>query len=400
MKILVLNAGSSSLKWKLYEMPKQELLASGLIEGIGESQGKSEVHYQDTTHQEVLTIDNYNSAFQQLFSTFEEKHIVDIQHQLSAVGHRVVHGGETFKVPTLITDAVLTDLHTLTILAPLHNPANILGIETMIALAPKVANIAVFDTAFHQSMPEHAFLYALPTELYRELHIRRYGFHGTSHHYVAQTLANTLGRPLDELNLITLHLGNGASACAIKKGKSVDTSMGFTPLEGLVMGTRSGDLDPAIITYLMEQKALTTDEITTLLNKKSGLKGLCQENDLRTIISRSASGDTTAQLALEIFTYRIKKYIGSYTAVLGQVDAIVFTGGIGEHAPLIREMILEGLDAAFGIILDKTKNKDLQPMLIHQEESRIQLYVIPTNEELQIALEVAKVTQSAKETIK
>jgi len=400
VKILVLNAGSSSLKWKLYEMPRQGLLASGLIEGIGEPQGGLEVSYQNTTHQEVLTIGNYQSAFQKLFTTLEEKHILDIQHELSAVGHRVVHGGETFKAPTLITDAVLTDLNKLTTLAPLHNPANLLGIETMMALVPKVANIAVFDTAFHQSMPKHAFLYALPTELYRELHIRRYGFHGTSHHYVAQTLAHTLSRPLEELNLITLHLGNGASACAIKKGKSVDTSMGFTPLEGLVMGTRSGDLDPAIITYLMEQKALTTDEVTTLLNKESGLKGLCQENDLRTIISRSASGDTTAQLALEIFTYRIKKYIGAYVAVLGRVDAIVFTGGIGEHAPLIREMVLEGLDEAFGITLDKTKNQDLKSTTIHQQQSRIQLHVIPTNEELQIALEVAKVTQNSKETIK
>ena len=400
MKILVLNAGSSSLKWKLYEMPRQELLASGLIEGIGEGQGTLHLSYQGRTDQEVLEIHNYQSAFKQLFHTLETKQILDIKHELSAVGHRVVHGGETFSQPTLITDTILTDLHKLTILAPLHNPANILGIETMMQLAPNVPNIAVFDTAFHQSMPEHSFLYALPTELYKELHIRRYGFHGTSHHYVAQTLAHTLKRPLEELNLITLHLGNGASACAIKKGKSVDTSMGFTPLEGLVMGTRSGDLDPAIVTYLMEQKALNTDEINTLLNKSSGLKGLCQENDLRTIISRSESGDGPAQLALDIFSYRIKKYIGAYIAVLGKVDAIVFTGGIGEHAPLIREMILEGLDEAFGILLDKHKNQEDKPTYIHSQQSRIQLHVIATNEELQIALEVANVTQNSKETIK
>ncbi len=236
-------------------------------------------------------------------------------------------------------------------------------------------------------MPEHAYLYALPTELYTKYHIRRYGFHGTSHHFVALSVARIHNTPLEELNLITLHLGNGASACAIKNGESVDTSMGFTPLEGLVMGTRCGDIDPAIVTYLMERLSLNAKEVDKLLNRESGLKGICHDNDLRTIIQRAADGNKQARLALKIFTYRIKKYIGSYIAVLGHVDAIVFTGGIGEHAPLIRTMVLEDLDEAFGILLDETKNSNSSESAIHQQGSRIKLYVIPTNEELQIAIE-------------
>jgi acetate kinase len=395
VKILVLNAGSSSLKWKLYDMPEQLLLASGLIEGIGEEESSFELTYQDTSNAVARLITNHKQAFQLLFEALRSRKIIDIHNELSAVGHRVVHGGERFNQPTLITGHILEELHDLSVLAPLHNPANILGIETMMSSAPHILNIAIFDTAFHQSMPKHAFLYALPEALYTDLHIRRYGFHGTSHHYVANTLAKRLMLPLAKLNIITLHLGNGASACAIKNGKSVDTSMGFTPLEGLVMGTRSGDLDPAILTYLMDQKGLSSDDINTLLNKQSGLKGLCQENDLRSIIKRSEENDTQAKLALEIFTYRIKKYIGAYIAVLGRVDAIVFTGGIGEHAPIIREMVLKGFDETFDIYLDKEKNQHPKPNAIHQKRSRIQLHVIKTNEELQIALEVAKVLKSS-----
>jgi len=399
MSTLVLNAGSSSLKWKLYHMPKQHLVAAGLIEGIGEVESMFQFTYQEKVYKEVAEITDYEHAFQLLFMHLEEKQILNID-TLTSVGHRVVHGGEVFNQPTLITPSVLNDLHKLSALAPLHNPANILGIETMIKIAPNVPNIAVFDTAFHQSMPKHAYLYALPENLYEELHIRRYGFHGTSHHYVANALAKELNTPLEQLNIITLHLGNGASACAIKNGKSVDTSMGFTPLEGLVMGTRSGDIDPAIITYLMHKKGMNTHQIDTLLNKESGLKGLCQENDLRSIIERCENGDKKAQLALDIFTYRIKKYIGAYLAVLGRVDAIVFTGGIGEHAPLIREMIVEGLDEAFNIYLDKEKNRTIDTNSIHQHKSKIQLHVISTNEELQIALEVAKTVENSEETIK
>jgi len=262
--------------------------------------------------------------------------------------------------------------------------------------APHLPQIAVFDTAFHHTMPPHAYRYALPRGLYEEHHIRRYGFHGTSHHYVAQKAAETLGKPLDALNLITLHLGNGASACAVKKGKSVDTSMGFTPLEGLVMGTRSGDIDPAIIPFLMERLELSAVEISTLLNRESGLKGLCGENDLRTVLEQAEAGSADAQLALEVFCYRIKKYIGAYSAVLGRVDAIVFTGGIGENAALVRAKVLEGLDETFGIVLDSSANSAVQEDStrgIHRKESRTALYIIPTDEELFIAQQIHKLIE-------
>ena len=390
MKILVLNAGSSSLKWKLFEMDSNTLVASGIIEGISEYYGSFKLLYLDKELKIEHAITDHNEAFSLLFETLSTQNIINFEDDLDAIGHRVVHGGETFTEPVIINHNVLAELRALTPLAPLHNPANILGIEITSKLAPQISNIAVFDTAFHQSMPEHAYLYALPTELYSKYHIRRYGFHGTSHHFVAQRAAVLLDKPLEELNLITLHLGNGASACAIKNGKSVDTSMGFTPLEGLVMGTRAGDIDSAIITYLMDYQGLSTKEVDKLLNRESGLKGICHDNDLRTIIQRAESNDKQAQLALEIFSYRIKKYIGSYIAVLGRVDAIVFTGGIGENSPLIRSMVLEGLDEAFGTLLDDSKNKNSDESAIHQAGSRIKLYVIATNEELQIALESAQ----------
>ncbi len=387
MKILVLNAGSSSLKWKLFEMDPNSVIASGLIEGISEYYSSFTLSYLDKELKVEHAIADHNEAFTLLFETLSTQNIINIEDDLDAIAHRVVHGGELFSDPTLINSSVLAQLRSLNPLAPLHNPANILGIEITSKLAPQIPNIAVFDTAFHQSMPEHAYLYALPTELYTKHHIRRYGFHGTSHHFVALSVARIHNTPLEELNLITLHLGNGASACAIKNGKSVDTSMGFTPLEGLVMGTRCGDIDPAIVTYLMERLSLNAKEVDKLLNRESGLKGICHDNDLRTIIQRAADGNKQARLALKIFTYRIKKYIGSYIAVLGHVDAIVFTGGIGEHAPLIRTMVLEDLDEAFGILLDETKNSNSSESAIHQQGSRIKLYVIPTNEELQIAIE-------------
>ncbi|MGB5966158.1 MAG: acetate kinase [Sulfurimonadaceae bacterium] len=396
MKILVLNAGSSSLKWKLFAIENTTVIASGLIEGILEERGLFHLNFQDKELKSEQTIMDHNEAFTLLFKALKTENIIDIKHDLDAIGHRVVHGGEKFIKPTLIENNVLTELRTLSPLAPLHNPANILGIEITSRVAPHIPNIAVFDTAFHHSMPEYAYLYALPTALYKEHHIRRYGFHGTSHHYVALAAARIHNTPLEELNLITLHLGNGASACAIKNGKSVDTSMGFTPLEGLIMGTRSGDLDPAIITYLMEKESTTAKEIDTLLNRESGLKGICQENDLRTIIQRASNDDRQAQLALEMFAYRIKKYIGSYIAVLGKVDAIVFTGGIGEHADLVRLMVLDGLDEAFGIVLDKKRNAGNEAGSIHQKESKVKLFIIPTNEELAIAQACEKALKTTK----
>ncbi len=370
-------------------MNSQSVIASGLVEGISEYYSSFKLQYLGKELKIEHAITDHSEAFALLFETLSTQNIINIEDDLDAIGHRVVHGGETFTEPTLINQSVLTQLKSLIPLAPLHNPANILGIEITTKLASQIPNVAVFDTAFHQSMPERAYLYALPTELYSKYHIRRYGFHGTSHHFVALAAARIYNKPLQELNLITLHLGNGASACAIKNGKSIDTSMGFTPLEGLVMGTRSGDIDPAIITYLMDHQGLSTKEVDKLLNRESGLKGICHDNDLRTIIQRAESDDKQAQLALDIFTYRIKKYIGSYIAVLGRVDAIVFTGGIGENSPLIRSMVLDNLNESFGIMFDKNKNKNSGSSTIHQPDSRIKLYVIPTNEELQIAIESA-----------
>jgi acetate kinase len=392
MKILVLNAGSSSLKWKLFEMESSSVIASGLIEEIAEYRSVFHLHYQGRNQESEQVIPDHKEAFSLLFQTFEKEGIIDIDHDLDAIGHRVVHGGEKFFEPTLVDEKILGQLKKLNRLAPLHNPANVLGIELTFGHTPRIPNIAVFDTAFHHDMPEHAFLYALPISLYKEFHIRRYGFHGTSHHYVAQEAASALNVPLETLNLITLHLGNGASACAIKNGKSVDTSMGFTPLEGLIMGSRCGDLDPAIVLYLIENLHLTAQETDTLLNTESGLKGICNENDLRTIVQRTKNGDKQAGLALEMFVYRIKKYIGSYIAVLGRVDAIVFTGGIGEHAALIRSMILSDLAEPFGIVLDKDLNtyETHTAHAFHQENSKIKLYVIPTDEEFAIAKECAK----------
>ena len=388
MTILVLNAGSSSLKWKLYVIEHAQCLASGVIEGIGEVKSHTFFSLNNTTFEDKKCITTHEEAFTQLFTQLEKQHVITL-NAIDAVGHRVVHGGENFSEPTYINLETLEVLRSLNHLAPLHNPANILGIELILKLAPTLPNIAVFDTAFHHSMPQYAFRYGLPKELYQTHQIRRYGFHGTSHHYLATQTAKLLKQPIKTLSLITLHLGNGASACAIKNGQSVDTSMGFTPLEGLMMGTRSGDLDPAIVPYLMENLNLDVNAINTLLNKKSGLKGICDENDLRTIIKRAEQNDAEANLALAMFTYRIKKYIGAYVAVLGRVDAIVFSGGIGEHSPLIRSMVLEGLQESFGVILDVKRNLHMKTKKIHSDESRIKVFVIETNEELQIAHECA-----------
>ena len=365
-------------------------VASGLIEGIGEAESTLHFEYHEQTDLSQQHIANHHAAFTALFTALKTAEILDISSDLLAIGHRVVHGGEHFTRPTLITVKVLEALSSLNRLAPLHNPANLLGIETCLTLAPEIPNVAIFDTAFHSTLPPAAFLYALDKKFYKEAQVRRYGFHGTSHHYVAQKAAEFLQRPLNTLNLITLHLGNGASACAIEAGESVDTSMGFTPLEGLVMGTRSGDLDPAIVTYLMRHQELSGNEVETLLNKQSGLKGLCGDNDMRHIIRRADDGDTEAQTALELFCYRLKKYIGAYTAVLGEVDAIVFTGGIGEHAPLVRAKALEGLDETLGIALDLQRNTGNDKTAVHLPTSRTKILVIPTNEELQIAQETDK----------
>ena len=389
MKILVINAGSSSIKCQYFSGKKS--VASLLIERIGEEVSYAELKSNNVTRQEETPLANHHEALEKVFSLLTENHIIDNIDRLDAVGHRVVHGGTKFSEATLITDAVIEEIRSLIPLAPLHNPANLEGIEVLHHNYPNLKQTAVFDTAFHQSMPASSYRYALPYDLSDKLHIRRYGFHGTSHAYVAKEAAKILNKSPDEVNLITLHLGNGASATAIASGKSVDTSMGMTPLEGLMMGTRSGDIDPAIIPYLENNSDLNIDDIDTMLNKKSGLKGICGTNDMREVLQKASEGDERSKLALEMYVYRIKKYIGAYTVALGKVDAIVFTGGIGEHASEVRMKVCEGLDISIGLKIDQKKNEHLETgeQIIHAAESSIPIFVIATNEELEIAQQTA-----------
>ncbi len=367
MKILVLNAGSSSLKYKLFD--DLHPIADGVVAHIGEPGG----------------VANHAAALEEVERSLIENGAIDSLDALDAVGHRVVHGGERFVKPVRIDERVIEAIRDLIPLAPLHNPANLKGIESMAKKAPGVPQVAVFDTAFHQTMPPKAWLFAIPGRFYEEYGIRRYGFHGTSHAYVAKEAAKRLGRPMKACNLITLHLGNGASLCAIEEGRSVDTSMGFTPLAGLVMGTRSGDVDPEIPIW-MEKKGLDADKI---LNKESGLKGLCGDNDVKRIQDRAQSGDEAAQRALEVYVHRIRHYVGAYLLELGHVDAIVFTAGVGEHSTVIREKVCEGLEN-FGIVMDRKRN-DRNEADIAADGSPIRIFVIPTNEELEIAKQTQKV---------
>jgi acetate kinase len=388
--ILVINSGSSSIKYRFFEVDTYSVIATGLIEKIGEAESRLKHRWlsRENTFEEVVEtqhVPDHRGGFDWIVDIIVKTASPGKKLELHAIGHRVVHGGELFSEPTMIDDKVIEAIREMIPLAPLHNPANLIGIEVARERRPDVPQVAVFDTAFHQSMPSRAFHYALPQELYKKLHVRRYGFHGTSHHYVAKKAAEHLDRPLDTLNLITLHLGNGASAAAIRNGKSVDTSMGMTPMEGLVMGTRCGDIDPAIHFYLSRETGGTNDELENMLNKESGLKGICGVNDMREIIRLSKSGEERSQLAIDMYCYRIKKYIGAYCAVLGQVDAIVFTGGIGENAGIIRKLCCDGLDR-LGIVMDNQKNEACSGKLseIQSGNSLVKILVIPTNEELEI----------------
>jgi len=389
-RVLVINSGSSSIKYQLFNMDDESVLASGAIERIGEAQGlyRYRIHNGDniTENRSELCITNHREGLSRIATLLHDTGAITNLSELFAIGHRVVHGGESFREPALINATVLEKIQDMIPLAPLHNPANITGIEITMQQAPDVPQVAVFDTAFHQSIPEHAWRYALPDRLYTEHRIRRYGFHGTSHAYVAKQAATFLGKPLQTLNLITLHLGNGASAAAIKQGKSVDTSMGMTPLEGLIMGTRCGDMDPAIHFYLGRITGLSNDELESLLNNESGLKGICGTNDMREVHRLAETGDEQARLAIDMYCYRIKKYIGAYYAALGKLDAVVFTGGIGENAAWLRELCCTGLEA-LGIAIDAQNNASDSSEIfgIHSEAYPVSLLVIPTNEELEIA---------------
>jgi len=397
MKILVLNSGSSSLKFKLFELPNLVVSATGLIEQIGETQSTAQLSFVDASGAENKikrsdAVADHRQAIGIMHEILRESGTLTDSGELAGIGHRVVHGGEDFHQPTRINETVIAAIEHLIPLAPLHNPANLIGIRVAMEHGSQIPQVAVFDTAFHQSIPEHAYLYALPYRMYEQHKVRRYGFHGTSHSYVARQAADYLDRPIESLNMITLHLGNGASAAAIRGGQCIDTSMGFTPLEGLVMGTRSGDLDPAILFYLSRECGMDIDALDTLLNKESGLKGICGENDMRTISAAADQGYNKALLALTMFCYRIKKYIGAYMAALGGVDCIVFTGGIGENSATVRQMSCQGMER-LGLILDEGKNSNHQEEIleIQAAQSRVSLLVIPTDEEYEIASQTLQV---------
>lgn len=391
MKVLVINSGSSSIKYQLFDMEGRTVLASGLMEQIGEktSQLKHKTRQENGEMQTLIQNDpvaDHVQGFDRIMEVFASTGALKDSDALYGIGHRVVHGGEAFHEPTLITAQVIETIREQIPLAPLHNPPNLLGIEVTVARRPEIPQVAVFDTAFHQTIPPHAYWYALPHELADSLDIRRYGFHGTSHQYVAKAAAQHLQQPLEELNLITCHLGNGASVCAVRDGKSVDTSMGMTPLEGLIMGTRSGDIDPAVIFYLSRKTGKSIDELDALLNKESGMKGVCGVNDMREIEELAAAGNERARLALDMYCYRLKKYIGMYAAVLGHVDALIFTAGVGENSDLVRARACANL-SLLGIILDEQKNKKRASGLseVQAKNSSVKILVIPTNEELEIA---------------
>lgn len=394
MKILVINAGSSSLKYQLFDMPQPEPLAVGLVERIG--QETSQVRHTLFDHggnrrqiERSLALPDHRAGLALVAELLlnPPDGVIDQPADIAAIGHRVVHGGERFSQTTPLTSEVKAVLRALSPLAPLHNPPNLQGIEVAEEIFPQAQQVGVFDTAFHQTMPPHAYRYAIPNWLYDQHSIRAYGFHGTSHLYVTKTAAAYLGQPLAETNLITAHLGNGCSITAVQNGQSIDTSMGFSPLPGLMMGTRSGDLDPAVIYFLNTEVGLSLPEIDALLNKQSGLLGISGRIDVRDILTRQAEGDPQAHLALEMYTYRLKKYIGAYTAALGRVDALVFTAGVGENSAYIRRQACAEL-AHLGLVLDETINEQPNTGAIREvqaADSGIKILVVPTNEELEIA---------------
>ncbi|WP_061597049.1 acetate kinase [Streptococcus gordonii] len=391
-KTIAINAGSSSLKWQLYLMPEEKVLAKGLIERIGLKDSISTVKFDGRTEKQVLDITDHTQAVKILLDDLMRFNIIASFDEITGVGHRVVAGGEYFKDSALVDEEVIQKVEELSLLAPLHNPANAAGIRAFKELLPDITSVVVFDTSFHTTMPEKAYRYPLPTKYYTENKVRKYGAHGTSHEYVAHEAAKLLGKPLEELKLITCHIGNGASITAIDKGLSVDTSMGFTPLGGVMMGTRTGDIDPAIIPYLMQytDDFKTPEDISRILNRESGLLGVSEKSsDMRDIHEAMRAGDAKAQLANDIFVDRIQKYIGQYLAVLNGADAIVFTAGIGENSVTIRKLVIEGI-SWFGCDIDPEKNVYGQYGDISTPEAKVRVLVIPTDEELVIARDVER----------
>ena len=391
-KTIAINAGSSSLKWQLYLMPEEKVLAKGLIERIGLKDSISTVKFDGRTEKQVLDITDHTQAVKILLDDLMRFNIIASFDEITGVGHRVVAGGEYFKDSALVDEEVIQKVEELSLLAPLHNPANAAGIRAFKELLPDITSVVVFDTSFHTTMPEKAYRYPLPTKYYTENKVRKYGAHGTSHEYVAHEAAKLLGKPIEELKLITCHIGNGASITAVDKGVSVDTSMGFTPLGGVMMGTRTGDIDPAIIPYLMQHTDdfKTPEDISRILNRESGLLGVSEKSsDMRDIHEAMRAGDAKAQLANDIFVDRIQKYIGQYLAVLNGADAIIFTAGIGENSVTIRKLVIEGI-SWFGCDIDPEKNVYGQYGDISTPEAKVRVLVIPTDEELVIARDVER----------
>ncbi|NBE50723.1 acetate kinase [Streptomyces boluensis] len=388
-RVLVLNSGSSSVKYQLLDMRDNARLAVGLVERIGEETSRlkhTPLATDGAAREQNRPIADHEEALKAVAAELAHDGLGLDSPELAAIGHRVVHGGKQFTEPTVIDDAVLKEVERLIPVAPLHNPANLTGIRTAMSLRPDLPQVAVFDTAFHTTMPESAARYAIDVQTADQHRIRRYGFHGTSHAYVSRKTAELLGKRPEDVNVIVLHLGNGASASAVRGGVCVDTSMGLTPLEGLVMGTRSGDIDPAVIFHLMRVGEMSADEVDVLLNKRSGLIGLCGDNDMREIRRRIDEGDEEARLAFEIYVHRLKKYIGAYYAVLGRVDAVAFTAGVGENAAPVREAAVAGLEE-LGLAVDGELNsvRSDEARIVSPEYARVAVAVVPTDEELEIA---------------
>lgn len=402
MKILVINCGSSSIKYQLINTEEKETLCKGIVERIGAVTAIVKQEFKgEKPIKKSMALDNHATALKtimDLLLSADNDHLKSLD-EIEAVGHRVVHGGETFKDSVLIDEFVEEAIQAAYDIAPLHNPPNLQGIRAAKQHLPNVPHVAVFDTAFHHSIPQHAFLYGIPNRLYRRYKIRRYGFHGTSHYYVSRQYYKLKGVKKEGTKIITCHLGNGGSITAIKDGLSIDTSMGFTPLEGLVMGTRSGDIDPSILFYIIEKEELSLANVHALLNKHSGLLGLSgYAGDMRDLMEEAENGDRRCQEAIDVFCYRAKKYIGSYIAAMNGVDAIIFTGGIGENAAKIRSLILEDMEYA-GVLLDEGLNLDRKGGFnINHADSKVDIMVIPTNEELVIAIDSAKIAIASKQT--
>ncbi|MBS9766685.1 MAG: acetate kinase [Flavobacteriaceae bacterium] len=386
MKILVINSGSSSIKYQLFNMPEQKVICSGLIERVGLEMGKIHYKYDGKKIEEETPIPNHKVGLEKVVNLLLDKEVgvISSTDEIKAVGHRVVHGGNKFTSTVVVNEEVKKEIKSLFSLAPLHNPPNLEGIEVCEGIFTKAKQVAVFDTAFHQTMPEKSHRYAIPTKLYKEENIRVYGFHGTSHKYVSQEANKYLGK--ENSKIITVHLGNGCSITAVENGKSIDHSLGFGPVNGLIMGTRSGDIDHEIIFYLIEKLGYTPEQVKKMFQKESGMYGLTGYSDLRDIEENAEKGDPNCQLALELNTYRVKKYIGAYTAIMNGLDAIVFTAGIGENSDVIRRMVCSDLEY-LGVELDEEKNNVRAKELteIHKPTSKVKVIVIPTNEELEIA---------------